>query len=85
MKEKILEMGGFYKEDFIRYFENIGGVTEDNTTFKGLYWQAEVGEEKWTKIGALTLCHITVTINAEENKFEEFLKKFRLNFLKAGG
>lgn len=85
LKSKTLQMGGFYRESFVEYFLKIGGITENHKTFKGPYWEALVGPQFWRKLGSLNIQHVIITIKAEDDKFDEFLAEFRLNFLKAGG
>ena len=85
LKTKTLEMGGIYRDDFIKYFLKIGGFAEDQETIKGSFWNVKVGAENWTMVGSLRIHYVFVTFNVEEVKFDEFLAKFRLNFLKAGG
>lgn len=85
IKTKTLEMGGIFREELVAYFLKIGGRTEDRETFKGNNWEVQVGPEIWRKRGSLSLNHVSVTINVEEDNFDEFLAKFHLNFLKAGG
>lgn len=85
LKTKTLEMGGIYREDFIKYFLKIGGKTEDQETFKGSYWEVLVGSETWRMLGSLRIHHVLITFNVEEDKFDEFIAEFRFNFLRAGG
>jgi len=85
LKTKTLEMGGIYRRDFIKYFSEIGGKTEDQETFKGYYWEVMIGPQTWRMLGSLNIHHVLITFNVEEDKFNEFLAKFRLNFLRAGG
>ncbi|MDV3428975.1 MAG: hypothetical protein LIR50_18445 [Bacillota bacterium] len=85
IKTKTLEMGGIYRKDFIEYFLKIGGRTEDQVTFKGSYWEVLVGLQTWRMLGSLNIHHVLITFNVEEDKFDEFLAQFRLNFLRAGG
>jgi len=85
LKTKTLEMGGIYRKEFIEYFLKIGGKTEDQETFKGCYWEVLVGSEAWRMHGSLRIHHVFITLNVEEDRFDEFLAEFRLNFLKAGG
>jgi len=85
LKTKTLEMGGISREDFIEYFLKIGGKAEDQATFIGHYWKVLVGPEDWNILGPLRIKHVLITFNVEEDKFDEFLQEFRLNFLNAGG
>lgn len=85
LKTKTLEMGGIYRKDFVEYFLKIGGKTEDQETFKGYYWEVLVGSETWRMLGSLRMQHVLITFNVEEDKFDDFLAEFRLNFLRAGG
>jgi hypothetical protein len=85
LKNKTLEMGGIYRKDFVKYFLAIGGKTEDQETFKGSYWEVLVGSETLTMHGSLRIQHIVITINVEEEKFDEFIAKFNLTFIRAGG
>ena len=85
LRTKTLEMGGIYRDDFIKYFLKIGGNVEDQETIKGPFWNIRLGSENWTMVGSLRIQYVFVTFNVEEDKFDEFLAKFRLNFLKAGG
>jgi hypothetical protein len=85
LKTKTLEMGGIFREDFVEYFLKIGGKTEDRETFKGYYWKVLVGSETWRTLGSLRICHVLITFKVEEDKLDDFLAEFRLNFLRAGG
>ncbi len=85
LKTKTLEMGGIFRKDFVEYFRKIGGKTEDKETFKGCYWEVLVGPEEWSALGSIRIPHVFITLNVEEDRFDEFLAGFRLNFLKAGG
>ena len=85
LKTKTLLMGGIYRESFIEYFLKIGGKAEGKEIFKGDYWKVKVGSETWEKIGSLRINHVLITFYVEEDKFDEFLAEFRLNFLRAGG
>lgn len=85
LKTKTLEMGGIYRKDFVEYFLRIGGATEDQVTFTGDYWEVFVGEEIWRMLGSLRIHHVLITFNVDEDKFDEFLGKFRFNFIRAGG
>ncbi|MGE5627718.1 MAG: hypothetical protein ACM3X7_06315 [Solirubrobacterales bacterium] len=85
LKTKTIEMGGIYRKDFVEYFLKIGGSTEDKKIFKGPYWEVFVGEEAWRMLGSLRIHHVLITFNVEEDKFDEFLAKFRFNFIRAGG
>lgn len=85
LKTKTLEMGGIYREDFVKYFLEIGGKTEDEKTFTGPYWEVIVGPQTWAKLGALNIQHASITFNIEEDRFDEFIAEFRLSFLRCGG
>jgi len=85
LKTKTVEMGGIYREEFVRYFLKIGGKMENQEIFKGPYWNISVGPEIWRMLGSLRIHHVLITFNVEEDKFDQFLAEFRLNFLRAGG
>lgn len=85
LKTKTLDMGGIYRKDFVEYFLKIGGRTYDQQSFKGYYWEAFVGPQTWRMLGSLRIQHVLITLNVDEDKFDEFLAEFRLNFLRAGG
>ena len=85
LKTKTLLMGGICREKFIEYFLKIGGKAEGKEIFKRDYWKVQVGSETWEKIGSLRINHVLITFYVEEDKFDEFLAEFRLNFLRAGG
>lgn len=86
MKKTItLEMGGIFRKYLVEYFLAIGGKTEDQEMYAGDYWNVQIGPEVWRSLGSIHLNHVSVTINVEEDKFDEFLAKFRLRFLQAGG
>ncbi|WPC39518.1 hypothetical protein [Clostridium sp. JS66] len=85
LKNKNLQMGGIYREDFIKYFLEIGGMRESEQIFKGEYWKVDVGSQTWKKLGALKIQHVLIKLSVEEDKFDDFLAEFRLNFLRAGG
>ncbi|MBP1762097.1 MAG: hypothetical protein H6Q64_1639 [Firmicutes bacterium] len=85
IKSKTLEMNGIYRKDFIEYFLKIGGKTEDQKTFKGCNWEALVGPESKKILGSFKIHQVLITLNVEEDKFDEFLAKFYKNFLRAGG
>lgn len=82
---KTLEMGGIYRKDFIEYFLKIGGKTEDQETIKGYCWEVLVGPETCRMLGSIRIPQVLITFNVEEDKFDDFLAKFRLNFLRGGG
>lgn len=85
LKTTTLDMGGVYRDDFVKYFLHIGGKTEDQQKFKGSFWEVIVGPDAWKRLGSLRMNHVLVTLSAEEEKYDEFLAEFHLNFLKAGG
>lgn len=85
IKTKTLEMGGIYREAFIEYFLEIGGKTEDQETMQGYYWGVLVGPETWKMLGSIRIPQVLITFNVEEDKFDDFLAKFRSNFLRGGG
>jgi len=85
VKSKTLETNGIYRKDFVEYFLKIGGKTEDQKTFKGSYWEALVGPESQKMLGSLKIHQVLITLNIEEDRFDEFLAKFHKSFLRAGG
>lgn len=85
MKSITLQMGGISRKYFVKYFLRIGGITEDLATFAGDRWQVQVGPEEWKGLGSIKLNYVFITFNVDEDRFDEFLAAFRLNFLKAGG
>lgn len=85
IKTKTLEIGEIDRKELVEYFLKIGGVTEDEETFKGPYWEAIVGPQTWTRFGVLNIQHVLLTLNIKEDKFDDFIAAFRLNFLRCGG
>lgn len=85
LKSKTLDMGGINRTDFTSYFLKIGGKTEDQATFKGSYWEVVVGPEKPAKLGRFNINRVLITFHVEEDTFDDFMAKFNINFLRAGG
>lgn len=85
LKSKTLDMGGINRTDFISYFLKIGGQTEDQETYKGVYWEVVVGQENPAKLGPFSINRVLITFHVEENMFDEFMARFNMNFLRAGG
>ena len=54
-------------------------------TVKNMGWEVLVGPETWTMHSSLKIQHVAVSLNVEEDKFDEFVAKYYLTFLKAGG
>jgi hypothetical protein len=82
---KTYDMGGTYRDEFVKYFLEIGGGTDDQVVFKGQYWEARVGSDILKPMGSLKINHVMVTFRVEEEKFDEFLARFHQRFLRAGG
>lgn len=85
LKTKTLRIGEITRKELVDYFLKIGGKTEDEETFKGPYWEVIVGFQEWTKFGSLNIKHILITFNIDENKLDDFIAAFNLNFLRCGG
>lgn len=84
-KTLTLEMGGIPPKDFIKYFIDAGGKTDDQMTFNGSCWQVVVENETWSKVGSLTINHVLLHFTIDENEYTAFMKNFYMQFMKAGG
>lgn len=84
-KTKTLKMGEINRTEFVKYFREIGGSTEDEEIFKGPYWEVIVGPQTWTRLGALNILNVLITFNINEDKFDDFVDAFQLIFLRCGG
>ena len=84
-KEVLLEMRTIKREEFIEWFRQIGGIETKPGTFEGPFWKACVSEPWEVKLGAMNFSSLYVNINVKDDKLEDFMKKFRLRFLRAGG
>ena len=85
IKTEILNMGEINPKELVEYFLKIGGKSSDNKMFKGPFWEVVVGPETWTKYSSITIQHVLITFKIEEDKFDDFMAAFRLNFLRCGG
>lgn len=77
-------MGGIPRADYVAYFLQIG-ETADQETFTGEYWTAQVGPEVFGMLGIMRIPRVSITISADESRFDTFYAEFRLRFLRAGG
>ena len=78
-------MGEINRKELVEYFLKFGGTTEDEKTFKGPYWEVIVGPQTWTTFNVLKIRHVLITFNIQEDKFDDFIDAFHLNFLRCGG
>lgn len=79
-----LEMRGIQREEFIDYFQNMGGQNTAEGTYTGAYWEVQIGPQFPCRLGKLVIPSIKITFFVEEGYFEEMLKKFRLSFMRGG-
>lgn len=84
-KEILLEMRTIKKEEFIEWFRQMGGKEEEPDVYKGSFWNAHIDEPKNIKLGAMNFISIRIKIVVEDDKYDDFMSKFRLRFLRAGG
>jgi len=85
LKTKTIKMGEINRKELVEYFLKFGGTTEDEETFKGPYWEVIVGPRTWTTFNVLKIRHVLITFNIQEDKFDDFIAAFHLNFLRCGG
>lgn len=85
LKTKTFKMGGINRKEFVEYFLRIADETDDQGTFRGCGWEVLVGLETWSIHGSIKIPRVSITINVEEDKFEKFVSKFQLSFLRGGG
>lgn len=85
MKKIEMNMGEIRRAEFVDYFMEIGGESADFHRFTGPEWEAEVGDEFFEKLGPFGIRRVIVKIQVGEEQFQDFLEKFRLRFLRAGG
>lgn len=83
-KENTLEMRGMLREELVNYFIEIGGMLDDNGTYRGDKWEVFVDKQVSCCMGSLSLPSTKVTFNVEEDIYDEMLSKFRLKFLRGG-
>lgn len=81
---KKLEMRGIPKWEFERYLRKIADKYSDDSYY-GNGWQVTLSEEFQESLGTFSIIGVDVTIEVEEEKFEDFLSTFRKNFLRGGG
>ena len=84
-KEVLLEMRTIKRDEFLNWFRQIGGIEGGDGFFEGPSWKAYIGETSKVKLGAMDFPVVYVRILVEEEEFEDFMKAFRLRFLRAGG
>ena len=85
LKRIELNMGEIRRTELVDYFLEIGKESADFHRFTGQGWEVEVGDEFFEKFGAFGIRRVIVEIRVEEELFQDFLEKFRLRFLRAGG
>lgn len=81
---KKLEMRGIPKWEFERYLKKIADKYIDDSYY-GNGWQVTLSEEFQESMGVFSIIAVDVTIEVENDKFEDFLLTFRKNFLRGGG
>lgn len=84
-KEILLEMRTIKKEEFIEWFRQMGGKEEEPGIYAGPFWNAHIDEPKNIKLGAMNFISIRIKIVVEDDKYDDFMSKFRMRFLRAGG
>jgi hypothetical protein len=85
IKTLSIKFGGINRNEFIEYFLKIGGTSENDEKIKGSFWEANVGPHTPAKFKSLKIQNVLVTITAEDDKFDDFIAAFQLNFLRCGG
>lgn len=89
MRSQKFIMRGKKRQEFLAYFEGIGGrreeIPEHETRFDGKDWTVTVGPESEVKIGAIGFSEVPITITCEVERFDAFVKEYRLKFMTAGG
>lgn len=80
-----IKFGGIRRNEFIEYFLKIGGTLEDDEKIKGPFWEATVGPHTSAKFKSLSIQNVLVSIAVEDDKFDNFIAAFQLNFLRCGG
>ncbi|WP_318534941.1 hypothetical protein [Acetomicrobium flavidum] len=84
-KEVFLEMRTIKRDEFLDWFRQIGGIESDDGFFEGPFWKAYISEASKVKLGAMDFPVVYMRILVEDEQFENFMKAFRLRFLRAGG
>lgn len=80
----VIEMRGIPREEFTRYFKELGGISCDNETYKSFNWEISIGTEVPCRIGKLVIQSVKISLSIEEGQNEEMLKKFRMHFMRGG-
>ncbi|MBF7096972.1 hypothetical protein [Alkalibacter mobilis] len=80
--ERKFVMRGKSREEYFKFFVEMGGRGSDKKTVIGPNWVAVVGDEKSVRIGALDFPETEIIIGYTS---DEILDKFKLRFLTAGG
>lgn len=80
-----IKFGGIRRNEFIEYFLKNGGTLEDDEKIKGPFWVATVGPNTPAKFKSLRIQNVLVSIAVEDDKFDDFIAAFQLNFLRCGG
>jgi hypothetical protein len=83
--ERILEMRGRPRIEFINYFISIDGENIGDEKFVGHNWEVELSEESLINIGSLKLPSTKVLFRCDKEIIEQMIFAFNLRFLSAGG
>lgn len=79
-------LSGIPRSEIIKYLENNGFHQLSEGIFLGdSCGEVIVGETGYRYLGPLKVSEVEITFRMEEAVYGEIIKKFRLNFLRAGG
>lgn len=82
--KKTLYMRGIPKWEFDRYLRKKAETIRDDC-YIGVGWQVTLSPERQESIGVCSLVAVDVTLVVEKDQFDDFLRSFRMNFLRGGG
>src|SRR6056297_2339292 len=83
-KKQSLEMRSIRRDEFIEYFA-ARGETLGGGYFQGPFWEVHLSDEEILSLGMLRIPSTFVTFSVEGGRLDEFVKAFRMSFMRAGG
>ncbi|QSX07777.1 hypothetical protein J0B03_08090 [Alkalibacter rhizosphaerae] len=76
-------MRGKKREAFLQYFLSLGGDLKDPYTIISSCWRVWIGDERRVGLGSITLPEVDLILSYSGEG--DFIEKFQLAFLTAGG
>ncbi len=76
---------GIPRSEIIQYFQNIGLRQVTEGIFQTDYGRIVIGETEQCCLGSVKISEVKITFCMDEAAYQELIKPFRLQFLRAGG